>query len=546
MDNLQKNIISIQINLEMKILLSLILFISSTVFAQQPAHEVDILHYKFEIALNDSTDVISCTETLTARFNNATQQLDLDLMNKNPEGKGMEVLAVSLAKIDQKFNHKDNRLTISLNEKVNSGSTLTFTISYQGIPDDGMIISKNKYGDRTFFGDNWPDRAHHWLPVIDHPSDKASVEFIVTAPDHYEVIGNGIKLEESALGKNQKLTHWKEETPIPTKVMVIGAARFAIQYPGEVNDISVEHWVYPQNRQEGFHDYAAATKILDYFINNIGPYPFQKLANVQSKTKYGGMENASNIFYAESSVSGNAQSDDLIAHEIAHQWFGNSASEIDWHHVWLSEGFATYFQHLYNENTYGEVKRQQDMDKERKQVIDFFKSKPLPIVFTTLPTNLIEILSTNSYQKGSWVLHMLRQEVGNEAFWKGIRQYYHEYKTSNASTADFQRVMETASGNKLDAFFRQWLYSAGHPELAVATKYDERSGSLKISLNQKQQQLFSFPLEIGFYNEKGELTIEKLKIDTKSKEFNMKLSEKPVKTTLDPNVNLLFEGNLRN
>src|SRR5204862_717351 len=189
----------------------------------------------------------------------------------------------------------------------------------------------------------------------------------------YEVIGNGIKIEESLLSAKQKLTHWHEAVDISTKVMVIGAARFAIQFVGEINNIPVESWVYPQNREEGFHDYAAAKKILDFFINHIGPYSYKKLANVQSKTKYGGMENASNIFYFENSVNGKADHESLLAHEIAHQWFGDSASETDWHHVWLSEGFATYFTNVYNEFTYGEDKRAADMAEDRKQVIAFYK-----------------------------------------------------------------------------------------------------------------------------------------------------------------------------
>ena len=105
-----------------------------------------------------------------------------------------------------------------------------FTINYSGIPSDGLIISKNKYGDRTFFGDNWPNRAHYWLPTIDHPYDKATCDFIITAPSEYKVIANGSLIEESDIGNNFRLTHWKESVPIPTKVMVIGAAKFAVQY----------------------------------------------------------------------------------------------------------------------------------------------------------------------------------------------------------------------------------------------------------------------------------------------------------------------------
>jgi aminopeptidase N len=155
--------------------------------------------------------------------------------------------------------------------------------------------------------------------------------------------------------------------------MVIGAARFAVRQTGVVNGFEVTSWVYPQNREEGFDSYKYAPKILDFFHTHIGPYSYKKLANVQSKTRYGGMENASNIFYFENSVAtgaeaaGNASKiEPLVAHEIAHQWFGNSASETDWHHVWLSEGFATYLTHLYFEFTYGRDRMTKDLRDDRK------------------------------------------------------------------------------------------------------------------------------------------------------------------------------------
>jgi aminopeptidase N len=351
-------------------------------------------------------------------------------------------------------------------------------------------------------------------------------------------------VEESELNPKQKLTHWKEEANIPTKVMVIGAARFAIQYAGEVDQIPVEHWVYPQNRLEGFHDYAAASRILDFFNSHIGPYPYQKLANVQSKTRYGGMENASNIFYSENSVNGKADHDNLIAHEIAHQWFGNSASEKEWSHVWLSEGFATYFTHLYNEYTYGEERRRVDMKKERDEVISYFVKSPMPVVNNAYG-DLMELLNTNSYQKGSWVLHMLRTEIGNDNFWKGIRQYYNQYKHGNALTADLQSIMEEGSGKNLEVFFQQWIYKAGHPVLKNTWNYDASAKKLQITIDQTQKgSVFKFPLEIGILVEGTDnILIQNVKIAEGTQKFSFSVPGKPVNVILDPHVNLLFDGN---
>ena len=201
------------------------------------------------------------------------------------------------------FTHENDKIKIKLPRKLLVDEKDTIAIEYKGIPSDGLIISKNKYGKRTFFADNWPNRAHNWIPCVDDPADKASVEFLVTAPSHYQVISNGVQIEETNLPGNKKLTHYKEDVPLPTKVMVIGAADFAVQHVGDIGCVPVSSWVYPENKEAGFFDYAIAKDILAWHINYIGSYAYKKLANVQSKTKFGGMENAGAIFYAEEKIT---------------------------------------------------------------------------------------------------------------------------------------------------------------------------------------------------------------------------------------------------
>src|ERR1041385_4894957 len=191
--------------------------------------------------------------------------------------------------------------------------------------------------------------------------------------------------------------------------MVVGIARFAMEVSGRVENIPVESWVYPQNKKDGFFDYSVAARVLEFFNKEIGEYPYKKLANVQSKTRFGGLENANTIFYYENSVTGKGTAETLIAHEIAHQWFGNSVTEKDWHHVWLSEGFATYFANLYLERTYGHDRLAEEEKKDREQVVSYFSKNPNPVLDTTI-TDLTKLLSVNPYQKGGWVLHMLRHE----------------------------------------------------------------------------------------------------------------------------------------
>ena len=504
-------------------------------------NEIDVQHYIFNLSLSDDSDIIKGRTIISIKFLKTLNEFHLDLNTKNEtSGKGMVVQKIMEEENEIEFRQEGKKLYFSLTNLAQIGDIRTFSIEYQGVPEDGLVISKNKFGDRTFFGDNWPDRAHHWLPCVDHPSDKATVEFIVTAPNHYQVIANGEQIEETNLNDEYKLTHWKENVVLPTKVMVIGVARFAVQQAGYVEQIPVTSWVYPQNREEGFDDYSLAVEVLDYFYKKMGSYPYPKLANVQSKTRYGGMENAGNIFYNENSVNGNKDQVKLIAHEIAHQWFGNSASELNWHHIWLSEGFATYMTDLYIEEAMGDAEFKKQLIKERQKVIDFSKVSSVPIINTAI-TDYNDLLNANSYQKGAWVLHMLRKEVGDKNFWNGIRKYYESYKFSNALSEDFQKIMEQVSGKKLDLFFKQWLYFPGHPKIKKEWKQIKKN---KIVLTIKQMQSgqhFTFPLELELTSKNGETFQKKVKINTTTQEFTLKVKAEIESIKLDPNCWLLFE-----
>ncbi len=523
----------------MKLRLTLLaLIICSALQAQKHFdrfNTIDIRHYQFEIELNDDNDKIEAKATVTVKFKKDATGFDLDLTSKT-DGKGMTVSAVNEEDEKVSFTHNQGKLT--LNTTAKAGDIRHYEISYSGVPATGLIISKNKHGDRTFFGDNWPDRGRNWLPIVDHPSDKATVEWIVTAPSHYQVVGNGSLVERTNLSDELTLTHWKTRVQLPTKVMVIGAARFAIQQAGEVSGIPVSSWVYPQDRQNGFYDYALAVEIMDWFINHVGPYPYAKLANVQSKTQFGGMENASNIFYMEASVNGQRTSEGLIAHEIAHQWFGNSASEANWHHIWLSEGFATYFTILYREQKYGKTAAAEDRLTDRNQIIAFNKRQSVPVVNTAIE-NYMQLLNANSYQKGGFVLHMLRKEVGDQVFWQAIKTYYDQYKLSNALTEDLKEVFEEASGKDLDPFFQQWIYTAGHPDIELNWQYKD---GLQVLVDQRQNSTFQFPLEIEVIYQDGSSQRETLQVNKEKQAFSIKTDKKPAKIVLDPDTNLLFEG----
>lgn len=502
----------------------------------------DIIHYDFSVSVSDTSNMIYGHAVITVNFSGPVNAIGFDLINKGSDEKGMNVQNVTYDRGSIKWIHTGDRLVINIDDSAKAGSQGIFSIDYSGIPADGLIISNDKFGDRTFFADNWPDRARNWIPCVDHPYDKATVDFIVTTPDHYEVVGSGFLVEESCMAKQTKLTHWKEEVPIATKVMAIGIAPFASRLEGKVDGIPVWSWVFSENRKEGFYDYSAGLKPLAFYINLIGAYPYEKLANVQSKTIFGGLENAGCIFYAENSVTGHGNAETLMAHEIAHQWFGNSVTENDWHHIWLSEGFATYLTAVYQENTYGKEKLDETMKSARDRVIRFYSVSPEPVIDTTV-TKLMKLLNANSYQKGAWFLHMLRRELGDELFWKGMRQYYEDYKNKNALTSDFQRVMESVSKRDLGKFFYQWLFIAGQPDLKITARPGARRGLTDLVIEQTQEFLFSFDIGLQVKDSNGS-NVYKIPVSDRVTRKTIN-SEKVLEIIPDPEVNLLYRRVLK-
>jgi aminopeptidase N len=504
--------------------------ISLVIEAQQP---IDVQHYKFEIELTDASDAINGKATVTVQFLNDASLLQLDLVSLTDE-KGMIAFQVLENGQNLQKAHRDDKLDIYLANPAKKDEIRSFEINYMGTPKDGLVISKNKYGDRTFFGDNWPDRAHNWLPTNDVPADKASVQFIVTAPSQYKIISNGILVEEKELGNNKKRTHWKEDGVIPTKVMVIGAAKFSVARVDSSYRIPVTAWVYPQDSANGFFDYALADDILKFFENYIGAYPYKKLANVQSTTIFGGMENASAIFYGEKTVKGDRSSEALLAHEIAHQWFGNTATEKSFAHVWLSEGFATYLTNIYIEQKYGRDSLYKRLEDDKAKIVKFVRRSNNAVVDST--SDLMDLLNANSYQKGGWVLHMLRNQVGDSVFKKILQTYYQQYKWSNADTRDFQLVAEKVSGEDLAQFFNQWLYQQGIPELKIKTKMEADEITIEI---EQEKKLFNVVLEVVVIAADDETTTHRIPVKEKKTIFKFK-TKGPVRLSIDPEMKLLF------
>jgi len=511
---------------------------------------IDIKHYAFEINLTDSSDEIRGIAHITIDFKQAgVRNFRLDFVNQkaDKENKGMAIDAIMVGDQAISYTHQNDEIILNLPSPSTKNQTLIFTIAYHGVPLDGLRIGKTKLGDRSFFNENWPNRARHWLPTLDHPSDKATSEFIVKAPSHYKVISNGLLQEESELGNNMKLTHWKQSVPSSCWLFVIGVAEFAVQYLDPFMSKTIESWVYAKNREAGFYDFQEPTKkVLAFYSQYVGPFAYEKLANVQTHSVSGGMESSSAIFYGEDLVTGKRaeRTRNVIIHEIAHQWFGNSVTETTWDDAWLSEGFATFFTLLFIENEYGKEEYTKGIAKAKKTVLDLVAKMPDFSIVSPRTAEKELVITGITYQKGAWVLHMLRNLMGEANFKKGIQAYYAKFYTSSATTKDFRMEMEKASGMDLNIFFRQWLYQPIIPKINAKWTFDKQHKKLKIILEQVQKGdvIFNVPVEIAYFKKGSDTpTLLKMRLDKKQNSQTFVLKEMPEKVEVDPRNVLLCE-----
>ncbi len=494
--------------------------LAADTYPRQPA--IDVLHYRFAITLRDDTDDIAGDATIDVLFvRDGVTGFDLDL-------------AESMHLLDP-FPHTGDKIHIGVSPSPHAGERRTFRVRYRGKPAAGLRIGTDIYGDRTFFSSNWPNLAHQWLPVVDHPYDKATSEFLITAPDKYQVVANGALDEITELPDGMRLTHWKESVPIAAWLNAIGVAPFAERNFGTAAGIPLQTWVYRQDRDAGIATFEIPMRLaLEFYNERIGPYPYEKLAAVEAAGVNGGMEHASEVFYGERSVAGRPASS-LVAHEVAHQWFGDSVTEKDWDDVWLSEGFATYFALLTTEHYEGRDAFVADLKRSRDAIF----AQPAKAVLHNNLSDMKNVLNRLIYEKGAWALHMLRGQIGDDAFWAGIREYYRRYRDSNASTDDFRRVMEETSHTDLAWFFRQWLQRPGFPTLQGKWRYDPDAHRVEIDLEQTQPgEPYRLAMEISIAEGKA----EKIDMTGKQQHFTLAAPTAPAKVTLDPNTWLLMES----
>ena len=447
---------------------------------------IDVLDYDVALELPDTGTFLRGDVTVTLRRSAGVSRLVLDLAD------ALAVRSVTVQGERVTAPHAANRLEIPL---AGGGDSLRVRVTYDGSVRDGLVVRRDKQGRWTWFGDNWPDRARQWLPTVDHPSDKATVTWTVTAPPSRTVVANGEQTGTRRLtvrGVGMRETRWRESRPIATYLMVIAAGqlvRFDLREPdchyGDLGQcVRQTIYVMPEHRRWLPGPFLAAGPILSLFERMIGPFPYEKLAHLQSSTRFGGMENASAIFYADNLFASRTLSDGLIAHEMAHQWFGNAVTAREWSHLWLSEGFATYLAALWTQFVRGDNAYRTELATIRRQVMSDSIVATRPVI-DTAQTDYLALLNTNSYQKGAYVLYMLHQQLGDSAFFAGVRMYYATYRHGTALTDDLRREFEKSSRQSLSQFFSQWLRRSGVAQPSIGWAYDPSTASVTVAVLQE-------------------------------------------------------------
>ena len=523
--------------------------VASPVRAQRPRPYrpgFHVQHYDITIDVPDSGATIHADATLTVERTATRDTLALDLQD-------LTVARVGVNGRPGTFRQTRDSVVIVL-PHARVGSTTLVEVEYGGTVTDGLIARRDSAGRWTYFGDNWPNRARHWIPSIDHPSDKGTVTWRVRASPSQTVVANGtlVSTHQIADGQSGPRTEWlwRESRPIPAYLMVIAVAPLARYDVGDTDcglviaQRCLAQFVYtaPEQKSTMPGAFARVGDIVTLFSRLVGPFPYEKLAHLQSSTRYGGMENASAIFYADNAFRRGTMNDELIAHETAHQWFGDAVTEREWPHVWLSEGFATYFSALWAREARGDSAFRTRLRAIRSTVLRDTVSVPRRPVIDTIETNLMSLLNRNSYEKGGFVLHMLRTQVGDSAFFRALRAYYTAHRNGNALTSDLQSAMEAASTQKLGWFFDQWLRRPGYPEIAAQWSYDTKTRETVIDVRQGGRfGAFRVPLLIGVVDSLGgeHRAMLPLPADTSGHTIRIPSPTMPSAVLLDPNVTLL-------
>jgi len=398
---------------------------------------------------------------------------------------------------------------------------------------------------------SWPEDAHHWFPCYDYPNDKVTSDVLATVPSDYRVLSNGrlVEITEDKAG-GSKTFHWTQELPHTAYSIMLAAGPFEV-----VNDslgsLPVDYWVYKKDLADAARSFKKTPKMIDFYSRSFGfAYPWAKYDQVCVAGFGGGMEDTTATTLGHGTIHDaradqDFSSDSLVAHELAHQWWGDLITERAWSDIWLSESFATYSEYLFYNHDRGKDEGAVNLLEKKNEYLEEARERYIrPVVFNRY-TNPWDIMDGHSYPKGAAILHMLRFILGDGPFFRTLGHFLSKHAFQVVDTHDFMVALKETTGQNLDWFFEEWIYKPGHPVFEVGYMWDEGSKKLRLKISQKQDltkgiPVYKLPILIGLVT-RGINTEQKIWVEKQTEEFEFDLSEKPLLVQFDKGNHLLKE-----
>jgi aminopeptidase N len=506
---------------------------------------VDIKHVRLDVSLDlDNKRIAGRVAHTFTPLNDGLTALDLDAVEL-VIGSVTSASGVALA-----HSLSDGRLHIELPAPKNSGEEETVTVEFSGSPRRGLyfIGPDGNYPWKRLeaWTQGQDEDSRHWFPCYDYPNEMATTELHVSVREPFTVISNGELRGVDAGPEGMRTYHWHQEVPHVTYLTSIVAGEY-VEIRDEWDGIPIMSYVPPGREEDGRAMVKNTAEMMKLFSERTGiRYPYAKYSQaVVQDFIFGGMENVSattvtDLILYDEKARLDQDGDYLLAHEIAHQWFGDLLTCRDWSHGWLNEGFATFFELHFTEHSKGRDEFLYAIQMEIDSYLSEAGTYRRPIV-TNVYNAPLDIFDRHLYEKGGLVLNMLRVMLGETMFWKAIRRYALSRRGSNVVTTDLQRAIEESTGRNLDWYFDQWVYGAGHPEIEGSYAWDDATKSVKLSLKQTQSgervaEAFRIPLRLGFRLESGETHTTTVEMTDREQTFYVSPATKPKWLNLDGEV----------
>jgi aminopeptidase N len=491
----------------------------------QSQTDYDVSFYSLDLSIDPVSETVSGAVTIRGKVTaSSLSTVDIDLDDN------MAVSAVTWTGGTLAFAHPEDLLVVTLDRTYAQGEFFSFAVHYSGSPDPayGAFGFDSHNGDPMIWSLSEPFGARCWWPCKDVPSDKAdSVDVRITVPEALVVASNGTLVSETDNGTT-KTYYWRERYPISTYLVSVAIHPYVVYSDwyrySPADSMEIQFFVFPDHYSAVQPTYAMTKDMIDVFADLFGEYPFidEKYGHAEF-TWGGGMEH-------QTITSLGAWSEYLIAHELAHQWWGDMVTCNDFHHVWLNEGFATYSEALWSEAVYGIPQYQEDMENAK-----YFGPGTIYVPDTN---DWYRIFHTGlSYNKGSWVLHMLRHVVGDSDFFHILRTYYADsrYQYATATTEQFRDLCEEVSGVDLDWFFHEWIYEELYPMYSYDWTYSPNGGFYDVTLAVRQLQanyVYTMPIDVTVTTSEGDTTLV-IWNDLASQEYTLTVEGEPISVALD-------------